>query len=160
MRALVSLLLITALTLLTGCSSDTASSPDAASQPPAVEDTEATGEADAEAEAEGEAEGEVVQVDVSQACSDSFAAAAAIGDLQDTVEDLDPALTACGSIEEWIAASSTNPGAIDGDPAQYLLNRCQYTEAPTGPACEEIMALYPDGLYITPYEELVQEDGS
>jgi hypothetical protein len=61
------------------------------------------------------------------ACEGAFAAAAAIGDMEDTVEDLDPAVRACETIDEWTAASEAHPGALDGaDPVVYLTNRCLY----------------------------------
>jgi heat shock protein HslJ len=107
----------------------------------------------------GGAEDRPVVAELSGPCAEAFAAAAAVGDMEDTVEDLDPALLACNSIEEWIAASKSNPGAIDTDPVEFLLNRCLYAEVPTGPACEEVKALYPDGLYVTPYETLTADDG-
>ena len=65
------------------------------------------------------------------ACESAFAAAATIGDMEDTVEDLDPAIRVCKSVDEWIAASEAHPGAIDfADPVVYLTNRCLYSSEP------------------------------
>jgi hypothetical protein len=67
----------------------------------------------------------------STVCGSAFAAAAAIGDMEDTVEDLDPAILVCRSVDEWIAASEANPGALDGvDPVVHLTNRCLYATNP------------------------------
>lgn len=88
---------------------------------------------------------------VSAECNKAFEDAAAVGEMEDTVQDLDPALQACTSIDEWIAAAESNPGAIDGDPVQFLLNRCLDTEVAAGAICDEVTELYPDGLYVTPY---------
>ena len=61
------------------------------------------------------------------ACESAFAAAATIGDMEDTVEDLDPAIRVCESVDEWSTASEAHPGALDGvDPVVYLTNRCLY----------------------------------
>lgn len=60
------------------------------------------------------------------ACESAFAAAAAIGDTEDTVEDLDSAVESCTTVEEWSAASDQYPDALDGvDPLTFLANRCQ-----------------------------------
>ena len=65
----------------------------------------------------------------STACELSFADAAAVSDTQDTVEDLDPAVRACTSLEEWGAASAAYPGALDGaNPFEFLGNRCDVGE--------------------------------
>ena len=70
-------------------------------------------------------------------CERAFEEAAAISDLQDTVEDLDPALEACTTIEEWKAASRKFPDALDGvDSLVFLENRCRYTEGAKGPICD------------------------
>jgi hypothetical protein len=63
---------------------------------------------------------------VSKACADAFAAAAAVDDLHDAVEDLNPAVLACMTLAEWTAASIAHPGAISEgvDPAEFLRNRC------------------------------------
>lgn len=62
----------------------------------------------------------------STACDNAFAHAAAVGEMQDAVEDLYPAVRACTSMDEWVAASEANPGAIsDGvDPLVFLGNVC------------------------------------
>lgn len=61
------------------------------------------------------------------ACEQDFAAAAAIDDTHDSVEDLDPAILKCVSLDEWGAANAANPAALDGvDPFEYLGNRCDF----------------------------------
>lgn len=64
----------------------------------------------------------------SDACGAAVAEAAAVGDMEDTVEDLDPAMVACGSVEELQAAADDNPGALDVDAATWASNRCLYSE--------------------------------
>ena len=60
-------------------------------------------------------------------CDVAFSEAADISDFRDTVEDLDPAVRACSSIEEWNTAASEYPAALDGvDPLLFLSNRCYY----------------------------------
>lgn len=72
------------------------------------------------------------------ACDDAFREAASISDMQDRVEDLDPALRACSSIEEWVAAAERHPRALDGvDPETWLRNRCQFG-GPDTPLCRQI----------------------
>jgi len=69
----------------------------------------------------------------STACELAFADAAAVGDTEDTVEDLDPAVRACTSLEEWGSASATNPAALDGvNPFEFLGNRCHSGEGLSG----------------------------
>ena len=73
--------------------------------------------------------GDVVAAPTQSACESAVAAAASIGDMEDTVEDLDPAIRACKSVDEWIAANDAYPDALDGvDPVVYLTNRCLYGE--------------------------------
>jgi hypothetical protein len=64
------------------------------------------------------------------ACDTAFAEAAAIDEMQDTVEDLDPAVRTCATGDEWSAAAASHPGAIDEgiDPIEFLTNRCLYAE--------------------------------
>jgi hypothetical protein len=60
-------------------------------------------------------------------CDTAWAKAAAISDLRDTVEDLDPAIRACTSLQEWESAAAKYPDALDGvDPVLFLSNRCYY----------------------------------
>lgn len=66
---------------------------------------------------------------ISEACQRAFAAAAAVDEMQDTVTDLDPAVQACVSLDEWAAGSASNPTALDGaDPWEFLGNRCNSGE--------------------------------
>ena len=61
----------------------------------------------------------------SDECNAAFAEAAAVDEMQDTVEDLVPAIEACTSIEDWAAASDLNPAALEGtDPETFLTNMC------------------------------------
>jgi hypothetical protein len=63
-------------------------------------------------------------------CDAAFVEAAAIDDMQDTVEDLDPAVRTCATADEWSLAAASHPGAIaEGvDPIEFLTNRCLYGE--------------------------------
>jgi hypothetical protein len=63
---------------------------------------------------------------VTAACNSAFAAAAAVDVMTDTVSDLYPAVRACASVAEWVAAANGNPGAIsaDVDPREFLGNVC------------------------------------
>lgn len=74
------------------------------------------------------------------ACLDAFERAAQVGDMQDTVEDLDPAVRACKSLQEWKAADQAHPGALDGtDPETFLRNRCRYGDFGQAPSlCERL----------------------
>ena len=74
--------------------------------------------------------------------------------MNDVWSDYDGAVAKCESVEDWILANDAT-GALDGDPVQILLARCgPSSEVPTrGPACDEIIALYPDFLYTEPYAE-------
>ncbi len=79
-------------------------------------------------------------VSVGKACDDAFRKAASISDMQDTVEDLDPALRACSSIEEWVVAAKRHPRALDGvDPETWLRNRCEFG-GPDTPLCRQVLA--------------------
>jgi hypothetical protein len=50
--------------------------------------------------------------------------------MQDTIEDLYPAIRACKTVDEWTAASTANPDALDGaDPVVFLTNACLYATA-------------------------------
>jgi hypothetical protein len=63
---------------------------------------------------------------VTAACNSAFAAAAAVDVMADTVSDLYPAVRACASVAEWVAAANGNPGAISSgvDPREFLGNVC------------------------------------
>ena len=67
-------------------------------------------------------------VDVSACCDKAFAAVAAVGDFRDIGEDLHTAVVACQSIDEWVAASERNPGAIADfvDPQVFFGNSCVF----------------------------------
>jgi hypothetical protein len=45
----------------------------------------------------------VVAAPTQSACESAVAAAASIGEMEDTVENLDPAIRACKYVDEWIA---------------------------------------------------------
>lgn len=77
-------------------------------------------------------------ISVSPGCDRAFAQAASIDDMHDTVEDLDPALRACSSEEEWVAAARAHPGAIDVDPVVFLRNRCDFG-GPDTPLCRAVL---------------------
>lgn len=64
---------------------------------------------------------------LSAACDDAWKEAAAIDNMSDTVEDLDPAVVACKSLDEWNIAANRYPAALDGaDSVLYLSNRCYF----------------------------------
>lgn len=71
------------------------------------------------------------------ACEEAFAEAAAVDEMQDSNEDLFPAVRACANVEEWTAASAQHPDALDGaDPEFYLTNLCaNYPEISSEPLC-------------------------
>lgn len=61
------------------------------------------------------------------ACLAAFRRAASISDMRDRVQDLDPAIRMCGSLDEWKDAARRNPDAVDGvDPVVFLRNRCRF----------------------------------
>lgn len=65
--------------------------------------------------------------DGGSACDEAFAAAAAVGVTQDTVEHLYPTVRACESVGEWVAGVAANPGAIEtsrGDVRVFLGDVC------------------------------------
>lgn len=85
-------------------------------------------EGDSRAEANN-AEVQPANESATSACERIFSAAANIPDTQDSVSDLDKAVTACSSLDEWTAASKKFPKALDGaDPKLFLTNRCKYGE--------------------------------
>lgn len=64
------------------------------------------------------------------ACERAMKAAADVSDLQDTVEDIDPVIRACDSMEEFAAASAKFPKALDGASEEiFVTNRCTYNTA-------------------------------
>lgn len=78
-------------------------------------------------------------------CDQAFAQAASIGDMEDTVEDLYAAVRACTSIEDWIAGSEANPGAISEGvkPIVFLGNVCGSLTADLEDTdlCQEVRSL-------------------
>lgn len=61
------------------------------------------------------------------ACTEAVESAAAIGEMEDTVEDLDGAIVACGSIQELADELVDFPDVLDGiDAETYVANRCLY----------------------------------
>jgi hypothetical protein len=78
-------------------------------------------------EAAGATEG--TQAAFSDACGRAVEEAANIGDMEDTVEDLDEAITACVDLAELGAAVEQYPAALDGaDLETFVFNRCQFSE--------------------------------
>ena len=76
-------------------------------------------------------------------CMEAFAAAAAVSPYQDTHEDLFPAYSACTGIDEWKAADTSHPAAIDGvDPVQYAMSVCAGNQSELGetPICKAVNA--------------------
>lgn len=80
----------------------------------------------------------------SQECGQLLADAAAVAETEDTVEDTDAAIVACGSVAEFSAAAEDHPDALDGvDPVTWLTNRCQHAEGPDvadSDICQELAA--------------------
>ena len=78
----------------------------------------------------------------SEECGTLLADAAAVDATEETVEDIDPAIVACSSVEEFSTAAGDNPGALDGaDPVTLLEDRCQHAEGPDVPnsdICQEL----------------------
>lgn len=72
-----------------------------------------------------------VEAVYSEECGTLLADAAEVAAGEETVEDADPAIVACGSVGEFTAAAEDNPGALDGaDPVTFLQDRCQHAEGP------------------------------
>lgn len=68
-------------------------------------------------------------VTYSEECGNAVRQAAEVGDMQDTVEDLDPAIISCESVAEFQAAADDHPTALEGtDAATWASNRCQSAE--------------------------------
>jgi hypothetical protein len=64
----------------------------------------------------------------SSACGSAVEAAADIDAMEDAVDDLDPAIVACADLEEFEAAASDHPDALDGTEAgTFVSNRCLYS---------------------------------
>lgn len=73
------------------------------------------------------------------ACEQAFSDAARISSLEDTVEDLNPAIRACATLNEWNVAASAYPAALDGaDSTTFLRNRCVNAELAGSSLCREI----------------------
>lgn len=73
------------------------------------------------------------------ACDQAMADAAEVDDMQDTVEDLHPAVEACGTVDEWTDAAEAHPDALDGaDPEMFLANVCQNGEVADAKLCAEV----------------------
>jgi hypothetical protein len=78
-------------------------------------------------EAAGATEG--TQAVFSDACGRAVEEAANVGDMEDTVEDLDEAIAACVDLAELGAAVEQYPAALDGaDLETFVFNRCQFSE--------------------------------
>lgn len=73
----------------------------------------------------------------SEECGSAMEAAASVGDMEDT----DPAIIVCASVEAFSAAAD-HPDALDGaDVMAWLSNRCQFSEDPavqSSAICAEI----------------------
>lgn len=83
-----------------------------------------------------------VEAVYSEECGQLLADAAAVAETEDTVEDTDAAIVACGSVAEFSAAAEDNPDALDGaDPVTWLENRCRHSEGPdvaNSDICQEL----------------------
>lgn len=68
---------------------------------------------------------ETVQASLSD-CEKAMEAAAAVSSMQDKLEDVNPAIRSCGSMNEFVAASSKFPEALDGaDEETFVSYRCE-----------------------------------
>jgi hypothetical protein len=66
-------------------------------------------------------------VDPAEPCARLVAQAAEVGQMRDTVEDLDGAIVACPDLTRFAAATSQHPELLGGVPARtWVTNRCQY----------------------------------
>lgn len=75
-------------------------------------------------------------------CEAAMQTAARVSSMADQVEDLDPAIRVCQSLDELTAASDKLPTALDGvDPKIFVSNRCRYEESlKTTPICQTLLA--------------------
>ena len=73
---------------------------------------------------------------VSPACRAAVRLAAAIPDVEDTVTDLDDAIRACQTPDEWAIATAMFPAALDGRGAgAFLESRCALPGLAQVPLC-------------------------
>lgn len=132
MRAIAAIA-VTALVVV-GCGTD-----DTAGETGAPEIASTMTETEASPAAESE---QVQQATYSEECGSAMEEAASVGDMEDTVEDTDPAIVACATVDEFSAASADYPAALDGTVVTtWLTNRCQYAENPdvqSSEICAEI----------------------
>lgn len=75
-------------------------------------------------------------------CEAAVRAAARVSAMADQVEDLDPAIRTCQSMDDLTAATKKFPAALDGaDPKTFVSNRCTYEESlKTTPICQTLLA--------------------
>lgn len=73
-------------------------------------------------------------------CERAVKAASEISDMQDAIEDLDPAIQSCETLGEFLAATAKYPAALDGaDGEMFARNRCTYNPSLANTAlCKEI----------------------
>ena len=73
---------------------------------------------------------------VSAACRAAVRFAAAIPDVEDTVTDLDDAIRACQTPDDWAIATAMFPAALDGRRADaFLESRCALPGLAQVPLC-------------------------
>jgi hypothetical protein len=74
--------------------------------------------------------------DSSTACEQAWQAFAAIDDMQDSLSDAVPTLSACSSVDEWIRVGSETPGHSLIVNEGTLDNLCRYEDEAAGaPLC-------------------------
>lgn len=62
-------------------------------------------------------------------CGQAVEGAASVSDMEDAVDDLDPAIAVCTDLDELSAAVDDFPDALDGaDVEGFVSNRCLYSE--------------------------------
>jgi hypothetical protein len=95
-----------------------------------------------EADPQGGREVGIVEDVYSEQCGLAVGQAAAIGAMEDSVEDLDPAIVACEDLDELRNATDDHPTALDGvDLETFVTNRCMYSEddaVTAGAICAEV----------------------
>jgi hypothetical protein len=108
--------------------------------------TACSGERPNETDPQADAEVGIIEVTDEDAygeeCGAAVEQAAAMSDMEDSVEDLDLAIVACDDLGELRTATDDHPTALDGvDLETFVSNRCMYAEdgSATGAAiCAEV----------------------
>lgn len=83
-------------------------------------------------------------------CETAMQAAASVSVMEDQVEDIDPAIRSCKSMDELSAASEKFPAALDGvDPKTFVSNRCRGNESlKTTSICQTLLSAMTTVYYL------------